>query len=156
MIDLLSAEWVDVGHYRLRPDARRFENWEFNYSARLGLARAIDYALELGVENIAEEVRRLADYLRSLLDEIPGVTLHDIGKRKCGIVSFSVAGVAAEEVEARLRENGVHVSMSTPASTLIDATRRQLPDVVRASVHYFNCESELERCASLVKDIASV
>lgn len=156
MIDLLSAEWVDVGHYRLRPDARRFENWEFNYSARLGLARAIDYALELGVENIAEEVRRLADYLRSLLDEIPGVTPQDIGKRKCGIVSFSVAGVAAEEVETRLRENGVHVSMSTPASTLIDATRRQLPDVVRASVHYFNCESELERCASLVKDIASV
>ena len=61
MIDLHSAEWIEIDRYRLRADARRFENWESNYAARLGLGRAIDYALEIGLDNIAAEVVRLAE-----------------------------------------------------------------------------------------------
>jgi selenocysteine lyase/cysteine desulfurase len=155
VIDLFSATWIDAGHYELRPDARRFENWENNYAARLGLGRAIDYALDIGLENIAAEVTRLADKLRAMLAEIDGVTVHDIGKRKCGIVTFSVAGVEATEVETRLRQAGVHVSMSSPSSTLIDATRRHLPDLVRSSVHYYNQDSQLERLTDLVKAISN-
>jgi selenocysteine lyase/cysteine desulfurase len=155
MIDLLSAEWTDIDRYRLRPDARRFENWESNYAAKLGLGSAIEYALDIGIEAIAVEIQGLAASLRGLLAEIPGVTVHDIGKRQCGIVTFSVAGVSAVDVETRLRENNVHVSFTTPSSTLIDARHRQLPDMVRASVHCFNEESELARCAELVRDIAA-
>ncbi|MFZ9038113.1 MAG: aminotransferase class V-fold PLP-dependent enzyme [Gammaproteobacteria bacterium] len=153
MIDLFSATWIDAEHYELRKDARRFENWENNYSARLGLGSAVDYALEIGLDNIEAEVTRLAASLRAMLAEIPAVRVHDIGKRKCGIVSFSVAGVDAAEVETRLRQGGIHVSVSTPNSTLIDATRRQLPEVVRASVHYYNQDSELQALVDLVKSI---
>ncbi|MCP4390058.1 MAG: aminotransferase class V-fold PLP-dependent enzyme [Gammaproteobacteria bacterium] len=154
MIDLFSATWIDAEHYELRADARRFENWENNYAAKLGLGRAIDYALDLGLANIEAEVTRLARDLRVMLGEIPAVTVHDIGSRKCGIVTFSVEGVAATEVETRLRQAGVNVSVSARNSTLIDATRRHLPDMVRASVHYYNRDSELERVAGLVKSIA--
>lgn len=155
MIDLHSAEWVEVDRYQLRADARRFENWESNYAARLGLGRAIDYALEIGLDKIAAEVVRLADHLRERLAEIPGVTVFDIGRRRCGIVTFAVNGVTADEVESRLRDNRIHVSVTTPSGTLIDATRRQLPDMVRASVHYFNEDAEIELCANLVGKIAA-
>ncbi len=153
MIDLFSATWIDAEHYELRKDARRFENWENNYSAKLGLGSAIDYALEIGLDNIEAEVARLAASLRAMLAEIPAVSVHDIGKRKCGIVSFSVAGVDADEIETRLRQGGIKVSVSTPNSTLIDATRRQLPEVVRASVHYYNQDSELQALVDLVRSI---
>ncbi len=155
MIDLLSARWIDIDRYELRADARRFENWENNYGARLGLGRAVDYALELGLATIADEVERLAGELRGMLADIAGVRQHDIGRRKCGIVTFSVDGVAAEKIESRLREADIHVSSSSPGSTLIDATRRKLPDVVRASVHYFNTGDELARCAERVRAIAA-
>jgi len=155
MIDLFSATWIDADHYELRPDARRFENWENNYAAKLGLGCAIDYALDIGLDNIEGEVTRLADKLRSMLSEIDGVTVHDIGKRKCGIVTFSVAGVTATEVETGLRQEGINVSMSSPSSTLIDATRRHLPDLVRSSVHYYNEDSQLERFTNLVKSISN-
>ena len=85
---------------------------------------------------------------------IPGVSVHDIGKRKCGIVTFSVAGVDSSEVESRLRALGINVSMTTPSSTLIDATRRELPDMVRSSVHYYNEDSELEALVNAVTEIA--
>ena len=90
-----------------------------------------------------------------MLAEVPGVSVHDIGRRKCGIVSFSMAGVAAGEIESRLRQHGINVSVSLPNSTLIDATRRHLPEVVRASVHYYNQDSELERLVELIRSMAS-
>jgi selenocysteine lyase/cysteine desulfurase len=155
MIDLFSATWIDVDRYELRPDARRFENWENNYAARLGLRSAIDYALGIGLHSIEAEVIRLAARLRKMLARVNGVTVHDIGKRKCGIVSFSVAGVEAGEVATRLMRDGVHVSVTTPDGTLIDATRRHLPDMVRASVHYFNQDAELDRLIELVETIAA-
>jgi selenocysteine lyase/cysteine desulfurase len=151
MIDLFSATWIDADHYELRKDARRFENWESNYAAKLGLGSAIDYALNLGLDEIEAEVTRLADMLRVSLGEIPGLSLHDIGNRKCGIVTFAVAGVDAAEIESGLRENGIHVSVSSPVSTLIDATRRQLPDLVRAGVHYYNQEAEIDALVRCVK-----
>ena len=155
MIDLYSAQWVAPDRYELRPDARRFENWENNYAAKLGLGRAIDYALDIGIEAIEQEVARLAAMLRDQLGAIAGVTLHDIGARKCGIVTFSVAGMEATDVESRLRESGILVSVSSPFSTLIDASRRKLPDLVRSSVHCYNTEAELESLANLVRSCAS-
>jgi selenocysteine lyase/cysteine desulfurase len=151
MIDLFSARWVAADRYELRADARRFENWENNYAARLGLGRAIEYALEIGVEVIEREVIRLAALLRDLLRTVPAVTVQDIGKHKCGIVTFSMAGVEAVDIETYLRNNRILVSVSSPASTLIDAKRRQLPVLVRCGVHYFNTEAELEALVDAVQ-----
>ncbi len=152
MIDLFSARWVAADQYELRADARRFENWENNYAAKLGMGRAIDYALEIGIDNIEQEVTRLSAMLREMLAAVPGVTVQDIGNRKCGIVTFSVADTAAREIEQHLRANRILVSVSSPASTLIDASRRELPDLVRSGVHYFNQESELQ---SLVEAVSN-
>jgi selenocysteine lyase/cysteine desulfurase len=53
-----------------------------------------------------------------------------------------------------LRQSGINVSVSSPSSTLIDATRRELPDMVRSSVHYYNEDSELEALVNAVAEIA--
>ena len=41
LLDLHAAEWLADGGYRIRPDARRFENWEGNVAAKIGLGRLI-------------------------------------------------------------------------------------------------------------------
>ena len=151
MIDLFSARWTAPDQYELRADARRFENWENNYAAKLGLGRALEYALDIGIDVIESEVSRLSALLRGKLADVPGVTVQDIGARQCGIVTFSVEGVAASVIEKQLRENHILVSVSSPASTLIDASRRQLPDLVRSGVHYFNLESELDALVAVVR-----
>ena len=151
MIDLFSARWTAPDQYELRADARRFENWENNYAAKLGLGRALEYALDIGVDVIETEVSRLSALLRDKLAAVPGVTVQDIGSHQCGIVTFSVEAVAASAIEKQLRENSILVSVSSPASTLIDASRRQLPNLVRSGVHYFNLESELDALVAVVR-----
>jgi selenocysteine lyase/cysteine desulfurase len=111
---------------------------------------AIDYALQWGIEPIWARIRSLADDLRGQLSAIPGVTVRDQGSERCGIVSFTVAGHGADEIQHGLTQRRMNVSVSRVASTRLDMEKRGLPDLVRASVHYYNTEEEISRfCAAL-------
>lgn len=147
-LDLHGAEWTDVDSFSIRSDARRYENWEFNYAAVLGLGAAVRYASDVGMPLIEGRVRGLAADLRTALQTLPGLTVHDLGSDPCAIVTFTHVGVGAEVVSERLSALGINTSTTTPASTRIDATRRQLPEMVRVAPHYFNTEAELEKLVS--------
>jgi cysteine desulfurase/selenocysteine lyase len=143
MIDHFGAPWVAPDRYELRMDARRFETWENNYAARLGLGVAIDYALDIGLPEIEMHCRAKARELRAALAEVDGVTLHDLGPNPAAIVSFTVRGLDALAVNGRLYRAGINVSHSKPSATLLDSLARDLPTVVRASPHYYNTSEEL-------------
>lgn len=149
-LDLLGATWTAPDRYEVRPDARRFETWESSPAGVVGLAAAAVYARGWGLDAIAERVGALAEGLRGRLAEVPEVRLRDLGRRRSGIVTFTVDGVDAEVVQAELAAAGVSVSVSAPPSTLLDATARRLPPLVRASVHYFNTDDELDQAARAV------
>jgi selenocysteine lyase/cysteine desulfurase len=88
--------------------------------------------------------------LRSRLDAIDGVIVRDKGSVQCGIVTFDVGGVDATVVKSTLAASAVTVNATLRASTLLDMTQRHLDSMVRASVHYFNTEEEVDRAAELV------
>jgi cysteine desulfurase / selenocysteine lyase len=149
-LDLHAAEWTASDRYTVRPDARRFENWETNFAGKIGLGVAIDYALGWGLDAIWERVQTLAGDLRARLRTIPGVTVTDIGAEQCGIVTFTVAGHDPAAIREALHGHQINVWISTRSSTLLDMTARGLDTVVRASVHYYNSEEEVARfCATL-------
>jgi selenocysteine lyase/cysteine desulfurase len=149
-----AAEWVEPDRYVLRSDARRFEVWEANYAARLGFGAAVDYALALGIERIWERVRGLGEALRERLAALPGVTVCDLGTVRGGIVSFTVADVPAARVKAALGAASINVHVSPARGTLLDMRARGLRELVRASVHYYNSEAELDRLAAAVARLA--
>jgi len=144
-LDMRAADWVEPDRYELRPDALRFEEWEQSYATKIGLATAIDYARAWGVDAIWERVAALGDNLRARLGEVEGVTVRDLGAVRCGIVTFTVDGVEASELKDRLARERINVTVSPPSSTLLDSTARSLPELVRASVHYYNTDEEIDR-----------
>ena len=155
MIDLFAAKWVAPDQYELRPDARRFENWENNYTARLGLGAAIDYALNLGIDLTWQRILELSSSLRQKMSVIDGIKLRDIGSLQGGIVTFTLEGIDATAIKELVGSQAINVSVSNPSSTLLDATRRNLPPVVRASVHYYNDEVEVVRLVDAVRAISA-
>jgi selenocysteine lyase/cysteine desulfurase len=155
ILDLHSATWTAEDRYELAPDATRFELWESDVAARLGLGAAVEYLLALGVEEVEGVVRARAELLRSLLREIRGVTVADLGRRPSGIVSFAVEGVAAAAAREVLAARRITVSVSGRSSTLLDMTDRGLDALVRASPHYFVSEKQLEEAAAAVSELIS-
>jgi selenocysteine lyase/cysteine desulfurase len=153
-LDLHAAKWVSPDRFEIRPDARRFENWETYYAGKIGLGVAIDYALAWGLEAIWDRVLTVSSMLRNYLEEIPKVHIHDLGIQKCGIVSFAVEGMDPQEIRDRLREQKINVSYSPAEYTRIDMESRKLGSVVRASVHYYNTEEEVLRFREAIRGMA--
>jgi len=153
-VDIHAATWVDQSTYRVRPDARRFENWESYVAGKVGLGAAVQYALDWGLDHIYRRVTNLATRLRAGLAELNGVTLRDLGEAPCGIVTFTVKDVHPEALKQALARRRINVSVSSRGSTRIDMTQRGIYDMIRASVHYYNTESELDEfCAALAEEI---
>lgn len=151
--DFLAAGNVSLDGYNLRNDARRFELYEKSRALTLGLGKAIEYALAIGLERIWHRVQYLADITRSALNSIPGITVHDMGNEKCGIVTFSVNGIDSMLVRDKLVENGVNVSFGGQQATPIYMDKHQLKGIVRASLHYYNTEAEIAAMCDLLRRI---
>ncbi len=150
LLDLHAAEWVARDKYEMRPDARRFENWETNYAGKIGLGVGIDYALQWSLDPIWRRIKALAYSLRARLSTLPGVIVRDHGVTQCGIVTFSVEGKDPEAIQRELAQHNINVSITTRSSTRLDMEARGLTSMVRASVHYYNSEEEVERfCTTL-------
>ena len=149
-LDLHAATWTSVDSYEVRTDARRFETWESCVAGRLGLGAAVDYAMSLGLEEIESRVTGLAEVLRASLSELPGVTLHDRGMSKCGIVTFTMDSELPLATHRRLRASNINCSVSSAQYARLDMDERGLHALVRASVHYYNTENEIARFCSAV------
>lgn len=151
-VDMHGATWVERERYQLRPDARRYETWEFNYAAVLGMGVAVDEALEWGMADIEERVTHLGAALRGKLEDA-GFEVFDIGARKCAIVTTAVPGRGAEEARRLLFDKGVNVSVTGASSTRIDAEKRGLPEMLRLSPHYYNTDEELDQAVATLVSI---
>lgn len=152
-LDLHAATWTAPDQFEIRKDARRFENWEQNYAGKIGLAVAIRYALHWGLDEIQQRVSALADKLRNRLSSIAGVSVRDLGLNKSGIVTLTIEGKHPEDIEAALRRRNINVSVTGKDSTLLDMQARGLTEMIRASVHYYNTEEEIERFCEAIQNL---
>ena len=154
-LDMFAAEWVSRNSYQLQPDARRFEAFEANVAAKIGLGVAVDYALSWGLDAIQERVCALAAILRTRLAALPGVTVHDLGRERCGIVTFTVDGQEPWDLRTRLAEHRIHIWTSNPGGTRLDMEARHLTRLARASLHYYNTEAEIDRFCTTLASLQS-
>ena len=146
------AEWTGLDEYRFVDGAARYEYWEYDHAAWLGLGAAIDVAMELGVARIQVTVSKQAARLRARLTEA-GLTVHDAGLLKCGIVTATHPTVGAADLVGPLREQGINTSSTFAGSTRADVEARNLPPMLRMSLHCTTTSDELDR---LVEALARI
>lgn len=152
-LDLHAATLQTSDQFEVRDDARRFENWEYNVAAKLGMGAAIEYALALGIDHLWACIQQIAGRLRERLAQIDGVTVRDSGLVKSGIVTFTLDGYGSKEIERLLarQPRRINVSTSTFRSTMLDMQARGLRDVVRASVHAYNMEQDIDAVVQAIE-----
>jgi selenocysteine lyase/cysteine desulfurase len=148
-----SADWDGRQWFTWAAGARRFATWEHSYINVLGLGAAVRQALDLGMESIGQRTAALGARLRGQLAEIPGVTVHDLGRTRCAIVTAKIAGLAAEQAAEALTRVGVNVSTTVPEHNQFDTQDRGIHPLIRFSPHYYNTEDEIDRTTQLVAEL---
>jgi cysteine desulfurase/selenocysteine lyase len=145
VIDIHAAQWTGRDTFKWRPDARRFEQHEYNIADRLGMGAAVDHALSWGLEAIEERILGLSTLLRKRLNELPGVQVRDQGTRPSGINTFTIEGRDLSALLLKLREQGINTSVTNFDWAWLDLGGRGIGSIMRASPHYYNTEEEVGR-----------
>lgn len=153
LADNSSAELTDDDRIAFVRDARMLETNENARALRIGLGVAIRYALAIGLDEIEARITALVSYLRRQLAHIDRVVLRDQGRRQSGIVSFTIDGLPAIDVRNRLYGRKINISVGGAAYTPLDMKARGLAEILRASVHVYNTEDEIDELCAALSDI---
>ena len=149
-----SATWDGHQGFTWADGARRFDTWEHSYVNVLGLGAAVHQALGLGLAEIGQRAIALGARLRGQLAELPGVTVHDLGRSRCAIVTAKIDNVLAEQAAQDLGRAGVNVSTTVPEDNPLDTQDRGVHPLIRFSPHYYNTDDEIDHATELVAGLA--
>lgn len=137
---------MDVHNFQPVPDTmEKFLGGSTSVPLQTAFLEAVKFVEETGIQNIEQRNLDLADSAKAKLAEIPGVTVISPLERRdsSGLVSFSVEGQTPISVVNRLWED-----------RRIVVRQVHYPAVVRASLHFFNTEEEVDLLAGGVREIA--
>lgn len=140
-----------TGALSLQPSARRFEAGCPNVPAILGLGAALDYLRAIGIAVVHARLQALTAHAVARLSALPGLTIYgplQPGQR-LGIVPFNIQGIAPEHLVERLAAQGCVIEAGAFMADAILA-RHGVDTMARLSLHYFNTDDEIDRCASLL------
>jgi cysteine desulfurase/selenocysteine lyase len=132
----------DVTHERslYQPPPARFEAGTGNIADAVGLGAALEWLLELGLENVERHEHDLLAYATDRLATVPGLTMIGTAPGKAGVLSFVLAGQKTEEVGGLLDQEGIAVRSGHHCAQPI-LRRYGLEATVRASLAPYNtCE----------------
>jgi cysteine desulfurase/selenocysteine lyase len=134
-VHLNHSTWNDLPY--------KFEAGTMNIAQAVGLGAAVDYLVELGMENVREHERRLGGYAYLRLSEIKGITIYGPERDRTGLVSFSLPDVHPHDLSQLLDEEGVAIRSGHHCAQPL-MRRLGVAATARASFYLYNTEEEVD------------
>ena len=150
--DVFSAPWTAEG-FDLRNDARRFETSEVSFALLAGLGNALHEINQLGIEQVWQRVSKTSARIREALRQIPGITLHDLGRTHSGLIAFNLAGWDSFELKQRLACKRINIGANGVAYTPLDMQARGLNSIARISVSPLNTDDDIELLVKALREL---
>ena len=130
----------------------KFEAGTPDYVATHGLATAIDFISQLGLENIHAHEQQLVSYCHEQLSQIPNLRILGPDKDKDAVVSFIVSGIHPLDLGTLLDQLGVAVRTGHHcAQPLLE--RLRLTSTVRASFALYNTTDEVDALVAALRRV---
>ncbi|MDY6774587.1 MAG: cysteine desulfurase [Halobacteria archaeon] len=136
----------------------KFEAGTPNVAEGIGLGRAVEYLEDIGMENIHEHEKMLAEYTVERLEEVDGVEVYGPSsnyEERGGVVSFNVEGAHAHDTSDILNDSGVAVRAGhhcvQPVMDQLDVAA-----TARASFYLYNTREEADRFVEALEDVKEV
>ena len=133
----------------------KFEAGTPDYVATYGLATAIKYIENIGIDNISRHEQELTEYCMKRLEAIDGMRLFGTVKGKDAVVSFLVGNIHHLDMGTLLDRLGIAVRTGHHcAQPLMD--RLGIQGTVRASFALYNTKEEIDVLANGIESVAKM
>lgn len=109
----------------------------------IGLAKALEYMMNLGMDNIAKHEKELTQYATEKLSEIKGLKIVGTAKDKGGVFSFVVDKIHPQDLAFILNKEGVSVRVGHHCAAPL-VRRMGHESLIRASLGLYNTKEDID------------
>jgi cysteine desulfurase / selenocysteine lyase len=128
----------------------KFEAGTPHIAGAIGLAAAIDYVLNIGLNRISAYEQQLLQYATSELLKLPHTRVIGTAKHKAAVLSFTLAGIHPHDIGTILDVEGIAIRTGHHcAMPVMDFF--SLPATARASFAFYNTRAEVDRLIAAIK-----
>ncbi|MEO8760060.1 MAG: cysteine desulfurase [Bacteroidia bacterium] len=121
----------------------KFEAGTPNIEGAIGLAAALNYINEIGLETIAAYEDELMQYATQKLRALPSVKIYGDVKNKAAVISFNVKDNHPFDVGTLLDKQGVAVRTGHHCTQPLMQCFN-IPGTIRASLSFYNTKTEID------------
>lgn len=145
----MNTTFKTCGTYGYLASPQKFEAGTQNIAGAIGLARAIKYLEDLGMDNISSYEHELKKYAVSKLKEIPEIIMYN-ETSESGIITFNYKGVHAQDMATLLASYGICTRSGEHCAKLLPEHLGELA-TVRASFYFYNTKEEIDQFVEACK-----
>jgi cysteine desulfurase/selenocysteine lyase len=133
----------------------KFEAGTPHISGAIGLATAIDYLEQIGMDRIAAYEHELLEYATERLSQLPGLHIVGTAAEKAAVVSFTLDGIHPHDIGTILDTEGVAIRTGHHcAMPVMDFFK--IPATARASMSFYNTREEIDRLVAALEHTRQV
>ena len=133
----------------------KFEAGTPDYVATHGLATALNYVTELGLDNIFAHEQELTRYAMEQMEEIPGMRLFGTSQHKDAVISFLVGDIHHLDMGTLLDRLGIAVRTGHHCAEPL-MHRLGISGTVRASFALYNTKEEVDALIAGIKRVSQM
>ena len=133
----------------------KFEAGTPDYVATHGLATALNYVTELGLDNIFAHEQELTRYAMEQMKEIPGMRLFGTSQHKDAVISFLVGDIHHLDMGTLLDRLGIAVRTGHHCAEPL-MHRLGISGTVRASFALYNTKEEVDDLIAGIKRVSQM
>lgn len=133
----------------------KFEAGTPDYVATHGLATALNYVTELGLDNIFAHEQELTRYAMEQMKEIPGMRLFGTSQHKDAVISFLVGDIHHLDMGTLLDRLGIAVRTGHHCAEPL-MHRFGISGTVRASFALYNTKEEVDALVAGIKRVSQM
>jgi len=133
----------------------KFEAGTPNFTEVIGLGAAIDYLINIGLENIQAYEQSILNYAREKMKDIEGICFFGATEHQSNVISFLVKNIHPYDMGMFLDKMGFAVRTGHHCAEPIMAHYKIL-GTVRLSLAFYNTKEEIDLFVNAVKRVAEI
>ena len=128
----------------------KFEAGTLNLAGIIGLGRAIDYLLEIGMDNIAQYEKELKTYFIEQTKDMDNLIIYNKNS-ETGIITFNLKGVFAQDEATLLNSKGIACRSGQHCAKILPEFLKEVA-TVRASTYLYTTKEDIDALVDALKN----
>lgn len=138
------------GDYILHKAPIKFEAGTPKIEGAIGLATALKYLEEIGLDNIHNREMELKNYAIEKLKKLDNIIIYNEGA-DCGLITFNIKGVFAQDAATHFNSHGIAIRSGNHCAKMLGEFLDE-PMTCRASIYFYNTFEEVDRFVEVAKE----